>query len=63
MRKRFLMIMAIVLTTIANAEAKVELTDILADNMILLYSSETRLWVSAASGSTANVSVSDNHKR
>ena len=58
MCKRFLIISAIALTTIANVEAKVRLPHLISDNMVLQQNSDVRLWGWAAKGKTVSISPS-----
>lgn len=58
MYKRFLMISSIILTTIANAGAKVKLPHILGDNMVLQQNTNARLWGWTEKGRTVKVTVS-----
>lgn len=62
MYKRFLMISAIILTTVASAEAKVKLPHLIADNMVLQQCSDARLWGWSDKGKTVKVAVSWSEK-
>lgn len=58
MYKRFLMVSVTILTTVANAGAKVRLPHVLGNNMVLQQKSEARLWGWAEKGRTVKVTVS-----
>lgn len=62
MYKRFLMISAFILTTVASAEAKVKLPHLIADNMVLQQCSDARLWGWSDKGKTVKVAVSWSEK-
>lgn len=62
MYKRFLMISAIILTTVASAEAKVKLPHLIADNMVLQQCSDARLWGWSDKGKTVKVAASWSEK-